>query len=76
MTEALQITRHQVVARLREAGYHFERQADRVEIHKNGVQRVSVPRRDRLPILLVQTILRQAGLSLTDVEHFLQHCVK
>jgi len=76
VTAGLRITREQVVARLREANYHFERRADRVEIYKNGVQRVGVPRRDQLPELSVRTILHQAGLTADQVERFLVACVK
>jgi predicted RNA binding protein YcfA (HicA-like mRNA interferase family) len=72
----MNVPREQVIARLREAGWRFKRQADRVEIYKkpNEAQRVDVPRRDLLPRAIVAHILRQGGLSPAEIEQFLIHC--
>lgn len=73
----MNVPRQQVIARLREAGWHFKRPADRVEIYKkpNEAQRIDVPRRELLPKTIVVQILRQAGLTPAEIDHFLTHCV-
>lgn len=57
--------------RIREAGFTFDRQADRVMIWRKGILRVNLPRRDSVPEVRARAILEQAGLSPADIEDFL-----
>jgi hypothetical protein len=72
------ISREQVTRRLREAGFSFKRQADRVEIWKlaGDTKRVNVPRRDLLLDTHVRVIIGQAGLSPTLIDDFFKNAVK
>jgi predicted RNA binding protein YcfA (HicA-like mRNA interferase family) len=74
----VQISREQVIARIKEAGWRFKRQGERTDLYKrsNSAQRVPVPRRDLLPALSVKAILRQAGLTPEQIAQFLQDAVK
>ncbi len=62
-----------LINRLRESGYEFKRQADRVMIYKKkgGTSRVTVRRKDMLDVSYVQVILKQAGLSQAEIEKFI-----
>ncbi len=60
--------------RIRDAGYAFHRQADRVAFHRKGVVQVAIPRRDFVPEAQARSILQQAGLSEEDVRSFLAAC--
>lgn len=68
----------QVINRLREANYTFQRKGDRVEIwrQRGTGQRVSVSLRDFLSEDEARVVLQQAGLSPTQVEKFLRACIK
>jgi hypothetical protein len=68
------VSREAVVNRIREAGFTFKRQADRVEIWKKrgATTRVNIARRDLLDPVYVATVLRQAGLSETEIAAFFQ----
>lgn len=67
----------QLVQRLRDAGYRFKRQADRVQIYKESgsTRRVNVPRRDFVTDNDARAILRNAGLTDGQVEKFLEDVV-
>jgi hypothetical protein len=73
-----QVSREQVVRCLRDAGWTFKRQAPKVDIWKKrgAVSRISIPRRDLLPMTAVLTILKSAGLTPQQIEDFLRSCVK
>lgn len=68
------VSREAVVNRIREAGFTFKRQADRVEIWKKrgSTTRVDLRRRDMYDELYAATILRQAGLSEQEIAAFFQ----
>jgi hypothetical protein len=73
------ISREQVIARIRQAGWKFKRQADRVELYKkpgSDVQRLQVQRRDLLLLDYVRVVLKQAGLQPAEIEAFLRDAVK
>jgi len=68
------VSREALVNRLRQAGFTFKRQADRVEIYKQKgtTTRVTVRRRDLLDAEHVSTVLRQAGLTEAEIATFFQ----
>lgn len=72
------ISREQVINRLRAANYSFKRKGDRVEIYRqHGTgQRVNVSLRDVLDEKYVQVVLRQAGISESEIKKFLATCIK
>lgn len=72
------ISRDQVIARLRQANYTFQRQADRVELwrQRGTGRRVSITRRDMLTEDEVRIVLSQAGLTEQETNQFLRECVK
>jgi hypothetical protein len=74
----MNITREQVRNRLLQAGWHFKRQAEKVDLYRKpgSALRVALPRRDLLPEVSVRTILAQAGLTQADIEQFLRQAVK
>ena len=74
----LWVSRTQVVNRLRDDDWTFQRKGERVEIYrKRGTTlRVDVPLRDLLPEVTVRTIFRHAKLTPDQVEDFLKHCIK
>ncbi len=61
-----------LINRLRDLGYEFKRQADRVMIYKKsgGTTRIAVRRRDMLDVSYVRSLLKQAGLAETDIDTF------
>lgn len=65
------ITREALVRKLRELGYKFKRQTDRVEIYKRRTDYANVPRRDLVSELNVRKILDNAGCSREDIERFI-----
>ena len=67
------ISREQVVRALRARKWKFKRETERVEIYKlpNNVSRIDVPRTKKFPILLVRTLLGQAGFTPDEIEKFL-----
>lgn len=68
------IKREQLINKLRELGYKYKRQSDRVEIYARGTQRVLLPRRDLIPVALAQILVRQAGASESDALAFIRAC--
>ncbi len=67
------VRKERLVNLLREKGYKFKRQADRVELWRasNGTNRAAVPRRDWLEEFTVLSILRQCGLDEDEIQAFL-----
>lgn len=57
--------------KLREIGFTFVRQADRVTIWRNGTHRASLPRRDFMPESQARALLEQAGVTSDEIERFL-----
>jgi hypothetical protein len=72
------ISREQVVNRIGDAGFKYHSETKRVELYrKKGTQDyVVVPRHDRLPETAVRIILRQAGLTPTQIDEFIAGAVK
>lgn len=64
-----------MINRLRDAGWGFKRKAKRVEIWKQGTQRVTLITNKRLPENYVRTLLAQACLTHEEIEQFLRDCV-
>lgn len=61
-----------LINKVRQLGYSFHRQADRVVFYKKGVDRVPIPRRDFVPEDQARTILFQCGLTAAHVQAFIQ----
>jgi len=59
--------------KLRELGFTFSRQADRVMIwhQRNGPRRVNLPRRDSIPDARAAILLQQAGETDEAIALFL-----
>ena len=74
----MRIPREQVIARVREAGFTFQKQGSRVEIFRQPgtKQRVDLPRRDLYEEKLVRVVLSQAGLTHQQIEGFLKAAIK
>ncbi len=72
------ISREQVVARVREEGFHYKDRGKCVEIYRQeGTgQRLDIARRQQLEIAYVKVVLRQAGLTAGEIEDFLESAVK
>ena len=74
----MRIRRPQVVARLREAGWHYQDATKRVELYRRtgSTDRIVVPKRDSFEESLVRLVLRQGGLTPQQIEQFLRQAVK
>ena len=61
-----------LVNALRSLKFRFKRQADRVEIYKQSgtTRRVQLRRHDLHDETAARTVLRQAGMSDTDIDAF------
>ena len=68
------VTRAALAKRLKELGFHFVRQAHHVDLWRSaeGVKRLSVPRKKKLSVPAVTSILRQAGCSNADILDFIR----
>lgn len=71
------VSRDQIIARLRLAGFKFSTQTGRVEIWRASTkQRIDVQKRDRFPEIQARLVLKQAGLTKAEIDAFLKECVK
>lgn len=70
------IPRERLINKLRELGFTFDRQADRVELYKKkgDTQRVTVRRKDCLAEETVKQTLAQCGMSAADILSFMGQC--
>lgn len=71
------ISRQQLVARLKEAGFHFSRKTDRSVIYKrrNSPDRVNTRNKKSFSEADVRSTLSQAGLAREQIDAFLRHVV-
>lgn len=78
MPEEVWITRDQILKRIREAGWSFKRKGKRVEIYKlkGSTKRLTLPTNKAFPENYVRILLRQAGLSLKEIQEFLSCSIK
>lgn len=74
----MKVSRAQVMARLRDAGWGFHRRAKRVEIWKKrgSPDRITLPTNDLLDAALCRAILHEAGLRPHQIESFIGACIK
>ena len=74
----MKISREQVVARVREEGFHYKDRGKSVEIYRQeGTrQRLDISRRLQFEIAYVKVVLSQAGLTHGQIEDFLESAVK
>ncbi|MGE3176774.1 MAG: hypothetical protein AB7G23_19110 [Vicinamibacterales bacterium] len=72
------VPRGEVITFLRNHNFHYDRQADRVEIYrqKGTAVYVGVPRRDLFTILVVRTVLSNAKFSAATIDAFLSSATK
>jgi len=66
--------RERFIAKLRELGYSFRRDAWRVQLWRKGTHEVSVRKRDHIDDDWVRQTLRQCGCSHDDIERFIAQC--
>lgn len=68
--------RERIIAKLRELGYKFKRDAWRVQIFRNPatMHLVQVRKRDDVDDDWVRSVLKQAGCSKEEIERFLGQC--
>ena len=74
----MKVSRAQVLARLRDAGWGFHRRAKRVEIWKKhgSPDRITLPLNDMLDPIFCRAILREVGLRPHQIESFIAACIK
>ncbi len=74
----MRISREQIIRRMRDAGWGFQRRGKRVEIWKNTItkQRLDLPLRNHYTKTQVAMVLSKAGLTPTEIEEFLSVAVK
>ena len=67
------ISKQHFINKIRELGYTFKRQADRVDLwrKKGGTHYISVPRSDYLEDEFVSSSLRQAGCPRDEILAFI-----
>jgi hypothetical protein len=67
------ISKQHFINKIRELGYTFKRQADRVDLwrKKGGTHYIAVPRSDQLEDEFVSSSLRQAGCTRDDILNFI-----
>jgi hypothetical protein len=70
------ISKTQYINKLRDLGYKFQDQADRVEIwrHPTTLHRVMIRRHNKFPEADVGSQLRQCGCSEEDIKKFFSEC--
>jgi hypothetical protein len=70
------ISREKFINRIRELGYSFKRQAQRVDIWRRATDKhyISMPRTKNLREDYVRSTLRQAGCSPEEIEQFISFC--
>lgn len=61
-----------IIKKLRELGFSFKRQADRVMIYRRGDGAiVQVPRRELIPIAWVRSQFQLFGQTIAEIEQFI-----
>lgn len=66
------LTRESVINKIRQLGFSFKRQADRVDIWRRGTDTISLPRRDRIDEDWVRRQFAYLGLSRDEIEQFIR----
>ena len=68
------VTRAALIGKLRELGFKFARQAHQVDLWRapEGAKRLSVPRKKKLSVPVVTSVLRQAGCSDGEIIDFIR----
>jgi hypothetical protein len=74
----VEISRDQVIKRLRAAGYSFKRKGKKNEIYRQSGsgQRVNLATRKKLEVDYVRIVLTQAGLTREEIDKFVAAAVK
>lgn len=70
------IPRERVLNKLRMMGYSFKRQAPRVDLYKNGPDRIEVPRKDLIDERWVRAVLGQRHIPPADIDAFVRAAKK
>lgn len=76
MSEPVWITKEQIIGRLREASYKFEDQNKTTECWRRGKDMVYINKRDAFPDKAARVILGQAGLTIAQIDAFMNYCSK
>jgi hypothetical protein len=66
--------REQVINKLKERGYKFKTESERVLVFKKGTHRLEIPRRDLLDEKWIRSAFRQAGMTNEEITEFLRQC--
>ncbi len=71
------ISREQLTARLKEAGFKFQRKNERSEIWKrrNGADRVTFTQRPNFTDIEVRSVLSHAGLTRLEIDAFFRQAI-
>jgi len=74
----MSISREQLLTRVREEGYSFKRQTDKVDLYrkKGSTDRITIDRNKSFEESYVRVVLKQAGLTDEDITALLAACVK
>lgn len=68
----------QIIRRLKEAGLKFDSESEHAKVFRGTVagklRRVAVLRRRDFEVKAAESLLRQAGLTVTEIQEFIRAC--